>query len=316
MNFKIYIAVLSAVMLTLTGYSQTPTVKTRLVADTIMIGDQTLMEVDISKDLSLEVMLPQFQDNKLSDKMEIIGAPRLDTISREGRNITLRISYTITSFEAGVHSFGEFPIVYNSRNVSDTITSPEILSLVVQTFDIDTTKQQIADIKQPMDTPLQWAEIKEIVFYSIAGAILLAIIIYFVIRYIKSRRAKIAARPAEPPHITAIRELERLHSEKLPQSGKYKEYYSRLTDTLRNYIENRFGIQAMEMTTAQIVDAIKGVNDEKLVAKLNELFSTSDLVKFAKWTPTVEDCEEAFNVAYYYVEETKILTTTTVEQDA
>lgn len=318
MNFKACILSLALMVTAMSLWAQSgPTVRTRLAADTIMIGDQIALEIDINKDISAEVRVPQFENNKISKEIEIVGVPRIDTIKREGRDMTLRLSYMITSFDAGVHTLAGFPIVYDNKGKSDTIMSPDMIQLVVQTFDIDTTKQQIADIKSQLNTPLQWAEIKEIVIYSSIGAILLAVLIYFVIRFVKSRRAKIASRPAEPPHITAIRELERLNSEKLPQAGKYKEYYSRVTDTLRVYIEQRYGIWAMEMTTPQILEAVKEINEPKLTAKLNELFSLADLVKFAKWTPTVEDSEEAFHTAYNYVEETKIMIVNpTVEQNA
>lgn len=320
MNFKACILSLalmvSAFSLNLWAQSG-PTVRTHLAADTIMIGDQIALEVDISKDISDEVRVPQFENNKLTDKIEIVGVPRIDTLSRDGRAMTLRLSYMITSFDAGVHQMAGFPIVYDNKGKSDTIVSADMIQLVVQTFDIDTTKQSIADIKSQLNTPLQWAEVKEVVLYSAVGVVLLAVLIYFVIRFVKSRRRKIAARPSEPPHITAIRELERLHSEKLPQAGKYKEYYSRITDTLRLYIEHRYGIGAMEMTTPEILEAVKNINEPKLTAKLNELFSLADLVKFAKWTPTIDESEEAFQTAYHYVEETKIMIVNpTVEQDA
>lgn len=312
------IILLTAIMfMSVIGYAQIPTVTARFAADTIMIGDQITLEVDINKDALADVQVPQFEKNQLSPQIEIIGVPRIDTLKHDGRNLTLRLSYTVTSFDAGVHRVKGFPIVSTSRSVTDTIVSDDMLELVVQTFDIDTTKQQIADIKQPLNTPLQWAEVKELVLYSIAGAVLLAVIIYLIIRYLKSRKAKIAARPVEPPHIRAIRELEKLHAEKLIQAGRYKEYYSRLTDTIRTYIEERYDIGAMEMTTPQIIEAIGAVNDQRLVGKCGDLFSLADLVKFAKWTPTTEDCEEAFQTAYYYVEETKIIViNTTIQQDA
>lgn len=105
----------------------------------------------------------------------------------------------------------------------------------------------------------------------------------------------------------AIRALEKLHSRKLWQNGKHKEYYSQLADIVRIYIEQRYGIGAMEMTSDQILDAVRNVNDERLREKLRELFGLADLVKFAKLAPTPEDNEQAYFDAYFYVEETKEL---------
>lgn len=314
-----YLTIIITALLSLTTWAQTPpTVRTSLAVDTIMLGDQIAMNVEIDKDIATEIMVPEFKDGKYSEKVEIIGAPRIDTLKRDGRSMTLRLGYTITSFDAGIHILGGFPIVYINKGVNDTIQSPETMALVVNTFEIDTTKEQIRDIKQPLGAPLEWAEIKDLVIYGSLGVIALAAIIYLMIRYFKSKRGTRKSRPDEPPHITAIRELEKLNSEKLPQAGRFKEYYSRITDIQREYIDQRYGIWAMEMTTPQIIEAIREVNDPSLVAKLGEIFTLADLVKFAKWTPTIDECDEAYHTAYHYVEETKVIITNpqAAEQDA
>lgn len=307
MNQKITILIL-LIVATFTATAQHRTsVSTRLIPDTIMIGDRFRMEVDIDKDVAEEMKIPQFEKNQISKELEIIGTPVLDTLSRDARSIKLRLSYTMTSFEPGVHRLGGFPIVISTASSSDTIEAADVMQIVVQTFDIDTTKMEIADIKKPMEAPLQWAEIKDIVFYGSVAALILAVIIYFIIRFLKNRHKKTKARPNEPPHITAIRLLEQLHSEKLWQSGLYKEYYSRITDILRDYIECRYSIYAMEMTTDEILVAIKEINSPNLQAKLGDLFRLADLVKFAKWIPDAQQNEEIFQTAYYYVEETKLI---------
>lgn len=181
------------------------------------------------------------------------------------------------------------------------------MRLVVTTFEIDTAKQQIFDIKRPLNTPLIFDEIKNYVYWGAAIAVALAVIIYLLIKYIRRRRGKGGYRVAIPPHIVAIRALEKLHSRKLWQNGKHKEYYSCLADIVRIYIERRYGIGAMEMTSDQILDAVRGVNDERLREKLRELFSLADLVKFAKMAPSPEDNEQAYFDAYFYVEETKAI---------
>lgn len=296
-------------------WAQRPVVHTRLTPDTIKIGDQMLLEVVIDKDQAQEIQIPQFDNNMLSPQLEIIGEPRYDTVKSDGRNISLRLSYTLTSFDAGEHSFGGFPIVYSAVNIQDTVESEDVVRVVVQTFDIDTTKMDIADIKKPLETPLQWVEIKDIIYWGLAGAVVLAVILYFVIRWYKSRKRKIAIRRAEPAHITAIRELEKLSSEKLWQGGHYKEYYSRISDILRVYLEARYGIWAMEMITSEILASVRDVNNEQLQNKLRELFTLADLVKFAKLTPSAEECQDAFTMAYYYVEETKLMTIETPDND-
>ncbi len=117
-------------------------------------------------------------------------------------------------------------------------------------------------------------------------------------------------KPLLPPHVEAIRRLEALRNQKLPQNGKHKQYYSGITDILRAYLDRRFGIGAMEMTSSEILEAVEtsraaGEIDDKRYGDLEELLQTADLVKFAKWVPDEAEEDKAYYDAYYFVEETK-----------
>ncbi|MEG0163269.1 MAG: hypothetical protein RR652_04975, partial [Mucinivorans sp.] len=238
-------------------------------------------------------------------ELEVIGEPTLDTISSEGRAMKLRLRYLITAFEAGNYSLKDFSIVSGVDPNFDTIRASNDAILTVTTFDIDTTKQQIFDIKKPLDAPITWAEVKPFVLWGLVGLVILAAVVYGVIWYVRRRRAKIAARPKEPIHVVALRRLDELRAHKLWQEGKMKQYFSDLTEIIRDYISERYAIDAMEMTSAEILVALKDTNNEKLRATLGGLFSLSDLVKFAKLSPDGTECETAYFDAYYYVEQTK-----------
>ena len=112
--------------------------------------------------------------------------------------------------------------------------------------------------------------------------------------------------PPPPPHIVAIEALERLHNEKLWQNNKQKEYYSGLSDILRTYLAGQFEVGAMEMTTDEIVEALKG-HDMAQKAKMDlvAVLRDADLVKFAKAQFEAEDNELAYSKSYHFVEETK-----------
>lgn len=288
-----------------------PEVHTRLTADTVLIGDQFFLEVDIDKDVAQEIQLPQFEQNRLTQQIELLGIEGVDTLGREGRRVKMRITYRLTSFDEGRHALGGFPIVWSASagdaqaGRGDTVVAPELLQLAVGTFEIDTLKQQIFDIKRPINTPLIFDEIKAYVYWGAAAAAVLAALIYLLLRYWHRRSGHGGQAKQVPPHVAAIRALERLHSRKLWQNGKHKEYYSQLADIVRVYIDGRYGIGAMEMTSDQILEAMHGVNDDRLCGKLRELFSLADLVKFAKLAPAPEDNEQAYFDAYFYIEETK-----------
>ena len=109
-----------------------------------------------------------------------------------------------------------------------------------------------------------------------------------------------------PAHIVAIEALEKLHNEKLWQNDKHKLYYSGLSDILRTYLDGRFEVGAMEMTTDEIVASLRDVEvEQKLKMELLAVLRDADLVKFAKATPEAEENEAAFDKTLNFVEQTK-----------
>lgn len=301
--------------------AQPPTLSTFLSADTVSIGDQVTYSIEMDKDVSQEVGLPQFKDNKMTDKLEIIGTPTVDTLTVQGRRVKLRVNYTITSFDAGQYTLQGFPIVVaNGNKSSDTLRTPGTNTLTVNTFEIDTTKQQIYDIKNPLATPFQWAEVwtfvkehKTLLSAIAGGIVLVTIALYFWLRAIGRRKRRIA-RAIEPPHITALRALDALQHKKLLQSGQIHLYYSTLSDILRTYLEGRYTVSAMEMTTPEILDAMKPICSDKQFTQLREFLILSDLVKFAKWNPDNDQNQENFDTVHTFVEQTTPIATPATQE--
>lgn len=110
----------------------------------------------------------------------------------------------------------------------------------------------------------------------------------------------------EPPYDVAIAKLEQLREEQLCEQGLQKEYYTRLTDILREYLDRRFNINAMEMTSTQIRQALNNSKDEIMSKQLVEqVLEIADFVKFAKAQPLGADNIRAFEAARGFVEDTK-----------
>ena len=282
-----------------------PEVEVRFVPDSIMIGDRFTLQVDITKDMVQVTDFPVFEGGQFNRYIEIVGEGGLDTVERNGRTVKLRKEYTLTTFEDGIHMAGRFPILYMDKNITDTLYSRDSLLLLVTTFDIDTLTQTIYDIKPPMKAPLL---LGEIIGYLLGGYILLLVLILVVLLIINNAKNRPPAekRRGEPAHITAIKQLEKLHAQKLWQGGKHKQYYTGLTDILREYIEKLYGIKAMEMTSAEIREGLSPmIADGKTLAELSEVLVTADFVKFAKYTPDGELNDALYYKAYYFVENTK-----------
>ena len=104
---------------------------------------------------------------------------------------------------------------------------------------------------------------------------------------------------------TVMKEIERIKTEKIWQKGQPKEYYTELTDALRTYIKNRFGFNALEMTSSEIIDKLLEFNDKEAISDLKYLFQTADLVKFAKHDPQMNENDANLINAIDFINETK-----------
>lgn len=290
-----------------------PKVKAAFSQDSIMIGDQIDLCITVDKDVAQVIVLPEITTAATEGKIEILGDPKIDTIKLDGRKITLEAKYKVTSFESGNYSFRSFPVLYMDKNITDTIYS-DSLKLIVNTYLIDTTTYEMADIKTRLDDPFTIDELEyylKDIFSSIYTYIglLVALLIAVAIWYIRRRKGKKTyVRPAEPPHITAIRDLERIANQKLWENGEYKKYYTELTDVLRTYLRGRYGINAMEMTSHEIFKAVEPFDiKDRDFNRIKELLLLSDIVKFAKAVPSQDDCRVSYDNVYYFVEETKLM---------
>ena len=109
-----------------------------------------------------------------------------------------------------------------------------------------------------------------------------------------------------PPHQVAMTEIERIKADRKWAEEDSKEYYTQLTDTLRNYIKERYGFNATEMTSSEIIERLLQEQDEQALAELRQLFTTADLVKFAKWTTLINENDANLVSAIDFINQTKI----------
>jgi hypothetical protein len=165
-------------------------------------------------------------------------------------------------------------------------------------------------IYQQKDLPFIFAEIRDYAIYGTISLIVLALIVWFIVWYLrnkwKANGGKVKVAPKLPPHVVAIKALDELHHRKLWQNGKHKLYYSTLTEILRRYIEERWAVGALEMTSDEIITALRDVDirhDSR--SNLIAILRTADMVKFAKALPDAEENEQLFTYAYHFVENTK-----------
>ena len=138
--------------------------------------------------------------------------------------------------------------------------------------------------------------------------VLLAIAYYLYLRLRDNKpiiaRIKIVKRLL--PHQKAMKEIEQIKADKMVSSENQKEYYTKLTDTLRKYIEERYGFSAMEMTSTEIIERLTADDDQQSLSELRQLFMTADLVKFAKYSTMINENDANLVNAIDFINQTKL----------
>jgi hypothetical protein len=298
--------------------SQTITAMAKLDTNAMLIGDQVKLDMRFSFPKTTLVRWPLIGDTILKG-IQVIERSKVDTtISPDKKTVTLHQTLLLTSFDSGFYAIPSLRFFY--RQPPDTtihFAQSDILLLSVHTMAVDTTKA-IKPIKDPMKVPLTF---REVLPYLLLG-ILLVLIITAVVYYLKKRKKAepfFQLRPVVqlPPQEIALAELERLRIKKLWQEGRIKEYHSELTDIIRKYLEGRFTIMAMEMTSMEILHSLKDSNSvsNEPMEKLNYILTLADLVKFAKMLPLPTENDMSMSNAVGFVQETAVKKDQSIQND-
>ena len=282
-------------------YSQYVEIRAKLDTDQVTIGDQFNLNLFISQPPGIEVKFPEITDS-LAGKIEVLRQTDIDTVRMDDR-LELNRKILLTCFDSGFYEIPPLPFTLSSADWHDSLFSNPLF-LAVNTVPLDS---MIRDIKHPIQVPISFAEIYPYILIGIGVAGLAFFIVYLIRKRKRKEPVFSISKLQEPAHIIALRELDELREAKLWQRNEYKQYYTRLTEIIRNYIERRFEIPAMEQTSYDILLSWKdkGYNDQNLYDILKLLLNLADLVKFAKEKPLPSDNEVNLDNAYVFVRSTK-----------
>ena len=305
---KRFLLLLLALPLMQSLWADTPVVRARVEPDSVFIGDRFDYVIEIDKDLVQTTHFPTFSAK--DGMVELVEELPVDTLKRDGRRLRIAKRYRLAAFQEGLINMGAAGVVYADKNIVDTLYAADSVYLKVATFQIDSTSQSIFDLKPQQNLPFKVAEIKSYLLWGLLALVVLVALMVALDRYLKARGRRLGdlfkPAPPQPPHVIAIAALEALHHQKLWQNNKHKLYYSLLTEILRTYIDGRWGVSAMEMTSDEIIAAMRSVElPDKARMDLTAILRDADLVKFAKFAPEAEQNENDYQKAYYFVEETK-----------
>ena len=300
-----YLICLTVLLATINGFAQIMSVQARLDTNEIMIGDQVSYEIEVRRNKNDVVIFPEFK-KKLTDEIEIVSKSPVDSFwSKKDKKYILKQKLLLTVFDSGLYYVPPLEFLLISQHNKDTVRTTSSY-LEVHPFPLDTT-HTIRDIKDIEKAPVSFGEVYPYILIIIFAGLLVWFIIYYLRK--KEKNQPLIGRPKieEPPHVIALRELERLKSAKLWQRKETKLYYSQLTEIIRRYIEGRFGIMAMEQTTDEILIEFEGqeILSEEDYKILREMLCLADLVKFAKAEPLPDENETQFENACTFVNHTK-----------
>lgn len=280
-------------------------VSAQLDSAQLMIGDQCGLHLQAVAENGEQVQFPVYGEQLIGD-VEIVDRTPIDTLSlRDGRK-QLSQTLTVTSFKDSL--FFIPPMAFTVGE--DTFYSEPLTLNVIQPFEVDTTQNAITDIKPVYKAPIWWWGIFRWVLLAL-GLAGIAIGIFYLVRYMKKRKASVGEEESAPELLrpaeeVALEKLDKIKEEKLWQQGRVKDYHTELTDTIREYIARRFSISSQEQTSSEILSDMQPIlKDEKeLYASLKRMLSLADLVKFAKWNPLPDENEQALRSAYEFVNAT------------
>lgn len=275
----------------------------------MLLGDQMRLHLDVSQEQGVQ-LLPINPPVPKDSTIEFLAQSRWDTL-QTGGTLRLRKDFIFMVWDSGYLRVPPIPVVYLQNGRQDTFFTNDI-PIEVKMPTADTT---LADIKPIIEEPANW---QDYLWYIIGiGVLLLAIVLVLVLRKRKVRQNLPPPPPIIlPPHEIALQKLEELKKQKLWQQGQVKEYHSELTYIVREYLENRFGILALEQTTDEILEQLRKSDfDRALSEKLTNLLQTADLVKFAKALPPADFHDQAMAYVEEFILETKPVATPAEETE-
>ena len=278
------------------------TFKARLDSATLLMGKTTALHLEITQDKGARGFFPGEHLDTLNAMIEIAERPAADTTDLDNNRIQINRDLIIQSFDSGMWVIKPIPYVVNG----DTAYCNQ-LSLKVMPVDVS-KMQDINDIKPVEDVPfnlLDW--LPDYWWAWLIALLLIGAGTWIYIKFHKKGVNPLKPRKRRlPPYEEAMYNLQRLKDAQLWQKGQEKEYFTGLTDILRVYIDRRFDINAVEMTSSQIIDTLKRNEETRAVnEQLEMILEVADIVKFANARPLADDNEVAYQRAVNFVEATR-----------
>ena len=286
----------------------------RLDSAQMLMGRVNTLRLEVVQDRNVKGEFPLFRNfgekgyvTLLNDTIELSDKIKVDTVEVGSGRIQINYQVPVQVFDSGYYKLPEFVFVAGRDSVRSRQLSLTVVPVKVKADDEISPMTDVAEPEDPSifdalpDWLVDW-------WWVILLCLILAAATWWAIRRYRTVGSILPPKPEEPPYDVAMARLRRLKARKLWESGREKEFYTYLTDILRIYLDKRFGIRAMEMTSREIMQTLAD-NPELRAnrAGMRQILDMADFVKFAMVRPLPDDNIKAFDNAVAFVEATKPL---------
>ncbi len=315
LTIKLAIALLFLVGLSHEVVAKVSSFKAAIDSSYILMGNTTALKFSLISDKDDSEGVFTMLTDSLPEQIEIRNINTQPNITRTdlGNNrFELKGEYIIQSFDSGDYRIPELLYISNGDTV---FSNPQFLKVVP--VDVNPNQQICAEASVMSSGTGAFDWLPSWWYWILIGIIIIAGGMFAYLIMSKKVVIKLPSKKPVPPYDIARKQLNEIREEKLWDSATGKIYYTKLTDIVRSYLHGRFGINALELTSSQIIIALNelGLSKEE-ISSMKKLLVTSDFVKFAKMEPMREENIANFNIADQFVESTKPVEQIEEEQHA
>ncbi len=288
----------------------------------IMIGEQAVINLKVIAPKDQTIYFPVYE-KEIVKGLEVLTMLPSDTVI-ENNVATMNFRYLVTSFDSTLYYVENIPVFDGTDTIFSNSFGLKVISPVLkdstaaylerlntgQTDSIDFNQLQLYDIKSLQKPQFVWTDYLWVLWIMLGLVVLVLAVGFIIIMVMRKKNKGYFFTPpiVLPPHARALKELDKLKESKIWQQNREKEYYTEITDILRRYIFERFRINALEMTSGEIIEDIKQnteIDSDSAVDNLQQVLRLADMVKFAKQKPFQDENDLSLMNAYFFVSQTK-----------
>ena len=285
-------------------YSQ-ESVEANIDSIQMFVGQQVHLTLTAHAKENAKVEFPAFKPTQyITSGVEVLGIQEQSQQTEDNGFVARSMVYTLTSFDDTLYYLPPMTVKIDGKPYKSKSLALKVLTIEVDTAHVD----QFFGPKDVQDNPFQWSDWSLSFWLSVLLLVCLAVTYYLYLRLRDNKPIIKSIRIVKRllPHQKAMQQIEQIKAEKMVSAEDSKAYYTRLTDTLRKYIEERYGFSAMEMTSSEIIEKLMATQDQKALDELRELFTTADLVKFAKYSTLINENDKNLVSAIDFINQTKL----------